>query len=110
MIVETFELQSILKSIPEDKHNLFLMEYNDKKKNSSTALLLAILLGGFGAHHFYLGNIAMGVIYLLFSWTGLTYLVAWVEAFGLSKKVHQQNMTIANEMAATLGGNVTVRL
>ena len=108
--METFELQNILKSIPEEKHNLFLMEYNDKKKSSSTALLLAILLGGFGAHHFYLGNIGMGVVYLLFSWTGLTYLAGWIEAIGLSKKVHQQNMTFANQIAATLGGNVNISL
>lgn len=108
--METLELQHILNSIPEDRQNLFLMEYNEKKKNPSTAVMLAILLGGFGAHHFYLGNIAAGVIYLLFSWTGLTYLVGWFEAITLSNKVRQKNMTIAHETAAALSGKVAVRL
>jgi TM2 domain-containing membrane protein YozV/Tfp pilus assembly major pilin PilA len=42
-------------------------------------LLLTFFLGGFGAHRFYLGNYILGTIYLLFFWTGIPSLIAFVE-------------------------------
>ena len=36
-------------------------------KNKTTAGLLALFLGGCGAHHFYLGNNKKGLTYLLVS-------------------------------------------
>lgn len=51
-------------------------------KDKTTAALLAILLGGIGAHHFYLGNIGRGVIYLLFSWTFIPLIVGIIEGIG----------------------------
>jgi TM2 domain-containing membrane protein YozV len=38
-------------------------------KSKGTAAVLAILLGGLGAHKFYLGQPVWGVIYLIFCWT-----------------------------------------
>ena len=43
------------------------------------AALLAFLLGGVGAHKFYLGQGGLGVIYLLFCWTFIPALIAMVE-------------------------------
>lgn len=40
-------------------------------KTKETAALLAFFLGTFGAHWFYLGNIKFGILFLLFSWTGI---------------------------------------
>lgn len=37
---------------------------NKKQKEKSTALLLAIFVGGLGIHKFYLGETGMGVLYL----------------------------------------------
>jgi len=48
-------------------------------KNKVTAALLAIFLGGIGAHKFYLQEIGMGVLYLLFSWTGIPLIVGVIE-------------------------------
>jgi TM2 domain-containing membrane protein YozV len=48
-------------------------------KNRLTAALLAGFFGGFGVHHFYLGNIWLGVIYLLFFWTVIPAIAALVE-------------------------------
>jgi TM2 domain-containing membrane protein YozV len=36
-------------------------------------------LGAFGAHKFYLGQSGLGIVYLLFFWTGIPYLVAFIE-------------------------------
>ncbi len=48
-------------------------------KSKLVAGLLAIFLGGIGVHKFYLGRIGMGVLYLLFCWTGIPALVGFIE-------------------------------
>lgn len=48
-------------------------------KSKTTAAILAILLGGFGIHKFYLGKTAAGVLYLLFFWTFIPAIVALIE-------------------------------
>ncbi|WP_135305737.1 zinc-ribbon domain and TM2 domain-containing protein [Haloarcula amylovorans] len=49
------------------------------EKDRVTAGIFAILLGSFGVHHFYLGNIKFGVLYLCFCWTGLPGIAGLVE-------------------------------
>ena len=48
-------------------------------KSKTTAALLAFFLGGFGIHKFYLGKTGAGVAYLIFSWTGIPSIIAFVE-------------------------------
>lgn len=48
-------------------------------KTKIVAGLLAILLGGIGVHKFYLGQTGMGIVYLLFSWTGIPLVVGFIE-------------------------------
>ena len=48
-------------------------------KNRLTAGLLAIFLGGFGVHKFYLEQSGIGIIYLLFCWTGIPSIIGLVE-------------------------------
>ena len=48
-------------------------------KSRIAAALLAFFLGGFGVHRFYLGNIGLGFLYLLFCWTFIPSIVAFVE-------------------------------
>ena len=55
------------------------MEEMMKKKNKTTAGLLAIFLGGFGIHKFYLGKIAQGIIYLFFVWTMIPQIIGLIE-------------------------------
>lgn len=43
------------------------------------AALLAFFLGGFGIHKFYLGRIGWGIVYLLFCWTFIPSIVAFIE-------------------------------
>jgi TM2 domain-containing membrane protein YozV/RNA polymerase subunit RPABC4/transcription elongation factor Spt4 len=49
------------------------------RKSKTTAVLLAVFLGGFGAHKFYLGQIGWGIVYLLFFWTFIPGIAAFVE-------------------------------
>ncbi len=48
-------------------------------KSKTTAGILAILLGGFGAHKFYLGKAGKGILYLIFCWTYIPSLISLVE-------------------------------
>lgn len=48
-------------------------------KSKTTAGVLGILLGGVGAHKFYLGKTGKGIIYLLFCWTGIPGIIGLVE-------------------------------
>ena len=51
-----------------------------RKGADKTALaLLAFFLGGFGAHKFYVGKYGQGIFYILFCWTGIPGLIAFVE-------------------------------
>ena len=40
-------------------------------KNKSVAAILALLLGLFGIHKFYLKETGKGILYLLFCWTAI---------------------------------------
>lgn len=48
-------------------------------KNKVVAGLLGIFLGGFGVHKFYLGQIGLGVVYLLFCWTTIPGIIGFIE-------------------------------
>ncbi|MBS2770659.1 TM2 domain-containing protein [Anoxybacillus rupiensis] len=48
-------------------------------KNKVVVGLLAILLGGLGIHKFYLGKLGQGILYLLFSWTGIPSIIGFIE-------------------------------
>jgi TM2 domain-containing membrane protein YozV len=48
------------------------------RKDKVTAGLLAIFLGGLGVHRFYLGD-WWGIFYLLFCWTFIPGIVAFIE-------------------------------
>ncbi|MFC7141368.1 NINE protein [Halosimplex aquaticum] len=60
------------------------------------AALLAIFLGAFGAHKFYLGQTGLGILYLCFFWTMIPGLIGIVEGLiYLSKsdeEFHRQYM------------------
>jgi TM2 domain-containing membrane protein YozV len=48
-------------------------------KNKTTAAILAFFLGGIGIHRFYLGQGGKGILYLLFCWTFIPTIIAFVD-------------------------------
>ena len=48
-------------------------------KNKTSAILLCLFLGWIGAHKFYLGQTSAGVLYLIFSVTGIPFIISFVE-------------------------------
>jgi TM2 domain-containing membrane protein YozV len=48
-------------------------------KDKTVAAILAILLGGLGIHHFYLGNTNRGIIYILLGCVGVSPILGVVD-------------------------------
>ena len=53
------------------------MRRHDRSK--ITAGILALILGGLGIHKFYLGKGGQGILYLIFCWTWIPSIIAFVE-------------------------------
>ncbi len=49
-------------------------------KHKTNAILIAILLGGFGIHRFYIGQHRKGWWYLGFFWTLIPMIISWFDA------------------------------
>lgn len=47
--------------------------------NKLVYALLAFFLGGLGAHKFYAGKIGLGILYLVFFWTFIPGIIAFIE-------------------------------
>jgi TM2 domain-containing membrane protein YozV len=67
-------------------------------KDKNSAGLLALFLGGFGGHKFYLEQTGLGVLYLLFCWTFVPALISIVEAiilFSMSREAFDRKYNAA---------------
>lgn len=53
------------------------------EKSYKVAALLAIVLGGFGAHKFYMGKYILGLVYLVFSWTWIPGIIGVLEGLSI---------------------------
>lgn len=48
-------------------------------KSKMTAALLAIFLGSFGLHKFYLGQVVWGLFYLFLFWSSISMILGFIE-------------------------------
>lgn len=81
---------------------------NGKKVVNKVAYcLLALFLGGFGAHKFYSGKTGMGILYIVFCWTAIPSFVAWVELtlLYLPKKPWQTETLLVTSSPIYRGGS-----
>ncbi len=61
--------------------NIYIQQQRQKlhDRSKGTAAVLALFLGGLGAHKFYLGQTGLGFIYLIFCLTGIPSCIALIE-------------------------------
>ena len=84
-------IQHQVKELPKSDRQLFLRQWERRAKNPTTAIVLALFLGGVGGHHFYMGNVGLGFLYLIFVWTFIPAIVALVECLFLKGRVERYN-------------------
>lgn len=72
------------------------------QKDEVVGVLLALFLGTFGAHHFYLRKTGLGIVYAVFFFTGVPTIVSLVECFFMPERVRQYNLGLATYFAAQL--------
>lgn len=96
------KINQLMADLPNDKQTLFMMQYQNVKKNPTTAVLLALFLGGIGAHKFYLNKVGLGILYLVFCWTYVPAIISFIEAFSLAGKVGSLNEQKAREISLAI--------
>jgi TM2 domain-containing membrane protein YozV len=73
------------------------------RRDEVVGILLALFLGVFGIHHFYLRRTGLGILYCCFFWTGITAILGLIECFFMPGRVREFNAIQAAGIAATLG-------
>ena len=99
--MDTYALQ-LQSSMTDPQRVAFQGEYFARRKDPAVGFLLAFFLGSFGAHRFYLGQNGLAVVYLIFFWTGIPGLIAFVESFFMPGRVRRWNDQMAMEVAHRL--------
>ncbi len=93
-----------LPPMTDQQRAAYFASYQVSAKSEVVGVLLAIFLGGFGAHHFYMRRTGLGVLYAIFSVTGIPFLIAFIEAFFMPGRVRQFNAELSAYIAATITG------
>ncbi len=82
---------------------VFYQQYEMMRRDEVVGILLALFLGTFGVHHFYLRRTGLGILYLCFCWTGITTVLGFIECFFMPGRVREFNAIQAAGIAAALG-------
>ncbi|MDR3791743.1 MAG: NINE protein [Terracidiphilus sp.] len=82
---------------------IFYQQFQTVRRDEVVGVLLALFLGGFGAHHFYLRRTGLGILYLLFFWTPFPWIFGFIECFFMPGRVREFNAIQAAALATFLG-------
>ena len=82
---------------------IFYQQYESVRRDEIVGILLALFLGAFGIHHFYLRRTGLGILYICFFWTGITTFLGFIEFFFMPGRVREFNAIQAAGIAAMLG-------
>jgi TM2 domain-containing membrane protein YozV len=92
----------LMQDMTDSQRMMFQSQMANLRKDPTVGVLLAFFLGGFGGHRFYMGQIGLGVLYVVFFWTFIPAIVAFVEIFLMSKRVRGYNTQKAMEVASQI--------
>jgi TM2 domain-containing membrane protein YozV len=101
---EVRELARLTEHLADKQQVFFQGAYWRLRRNPTTALVLCLLLGNFGAHYFYFGRYRDAVVRLLFCWTLLPWVVALFDARTITSQAVRYNTSLAGELLLTLQG------
>lgn len=86
----------------DEQRALYYAQMAAWQKDEVVGVLLALFLGTFGAHHFYMRRVGLGILYCVFSWTGVPTVVSFIECFFMPGRVRQYNLALATYFAGNL--------
>ena len=93
-----------MSSVPyPNQQAIFYQQYESVRRDEVVGILLALFLGVFGVHHFYLRRTGLGILYVCFFWTGITAVLGLIECFFMPGRVREFNAIQAAGIAAALG-------
>src|ERR1700742_1163424 len=98
----------MLPQMTPEQQATFNTYYPGTQRDELLGILLAVLLGSFGAHHFYLRRNGLGVLYLVFFWTGIPGILGIVEAFFRPRRVRDFNAEQAALLAQSVVEGITL--
>jgi len=98
MVLMDIQVLALTKELDSEEKIQFQIAYANEKKSVGAGVLLALFLGGFGFHKFYLGQPGLGVLYLLFCWTFIPSIISVVEACFMGRSVRIYNTEKAQEI------------
>ena len=75
-------------------------------RNRIVAALFAFFLGGLGIHKFYLGEVGWGIVYLLFCWTLIPAVIAFIEGI-IYLTMSDEGFALMYDQKSELSSNVS---
>jgi TM2 domain-containing membrane protein YozV len=98
----------MLPQMTEQQQATFNAYYPSTQRDEMLGILLALVLGSFGAHHFYLRRNGLGAVYLVLFWTGIPGILGIIEAFFMPQRVRRFNAEQAGLLAYSVVQGVTL--
>jgi len=98
----------VLPQMTEQQQATFNAYYPNTQRDEMLGILLALVLGSFGAHHFYLRRNGLGAVYLVLFWTGIPGILGIIEAFFMPGRVRRFNAEQAALLAYSVVQGVTL--
>ena len=86
---------------------IFYQQYEAVRRDEIVGVLLALFLGVFGVHHFYLRRTGLGILYICLTVTlvgaAITGIASFIECFFMPGRVREYNAMQAAAIAGALG-------
>jgi len=90
-------------NMTEQQRAIYYAELSVVQKDEVLGVMLAVFLGTFGAHQFYMRRTGLGILYCILSVTGFSTIAGFVEAFFMPERVRRFNAAQAAAIATHLG-------
>jgi TM2 domain-containing membrane protein YozV len=98
-------IQGLMKNMDEDQASLFAQVYRARRKDAQMILILTLLgfFGFAGLHRFILGQIGLGILYILT--LGLCFIGTIVDLVNYKSLAYEYNIKVAHETMNLLNAN-----
>jgi TM2 domain-containing membrane protein YozV len=98
-------IQGLIKNMDDDQASLFAQVYRARRKDAQMILILTLIgfFGFAGLHRFILGQIGLGILYILT--IGLCFIGTIVDLVNYKSLAYEYNIKVAHETIAMLSSS-----